>query len=276
MNHKKITLLPYNPAWPQLFKDEANLIQKILKEHAVAIHHIGSTSVPGLISKPDLDICLVVDHLNNSLELSNLGYIFKGEMNIPMRYYFSKNSDASKVNLHVVESDHHFIKLNLCFRDALRSNDTIRKEYQELKLNILKDPKNCERINGKFPKYTLLKHDFINNILESFGYDSLSVVRCTHYREWDAYHRITKMKGSYQHDNLYDIKNNCIQNIQDHYFVGMHGITIVTVAHAQVLNNDDITIRTLLSDMQFCNHGYDEYMRQFLIKWAKHHHKKII
>lgn len=190
MSIKPITLQPYNPKWPELFEFEANLMQNALCDHIIDIHHIGSTSVPGLIAKQDIDICLVIGDLKNSLALTEIGYIFKGELNLPLRNFFSKNSNVSKVNLHVVEGDHHFIALNIYFRDYLRENAAHRLAYQNLKTNLAADPVNFERISGRFPRYTLEKHDFINGVLDQSGYNALGIVRCMHYREWEAYHRI--------------------------------------------------------------------------------------
>ena len=48
---KKIEVLSYNANWPKIYKQEAEKIKIALGENYVAIHHIGSTSVPGLAAK---------------------------------------------------------------------------------------------------------------------------------------------------------------------------------------------------------------------------------
>ena len=120
MTIKKIQVVPYNPAWPQLFQGEAASLKQALGERCISVYHIGSTSVPGLCAKEDLDILCVVDSLPSSLILQGVGYVFKGELNVPLRYFFSKNASISKVNLHVCEQDHGFINLNLSrlFKDS--------------------------------------------------------------------------------------------------------------------------------------------------------------
>ena len=55
-----VRLVPYNPQWPELFEREASRIRAALDAHWVTIEHVGSTSVPGLVAKPILDILLVV------------------------------------------------------------------------------------------------------------------------------------------------------------------------------------------------------------------------
>ena len=273
---KPIILQPYNPAWPQQFEHEANLIRDALRNHVVAIHHIGSTAVPGLAAKQNLDICLVVDDLEHSLKLQAMGYIFKGELNIPLHTYFSKNSALSKVNLHVVESGHHFIALNLCFRDCLRADAQIRAAYQGIKLRLAADPVNFECIAGRFPRYTLEKHAFINSVLDDAGYDALGVVRCTHYREWEAYHRI--LKSSDSNETLAKLEHHHPDQQHPthyprhhypghHHFVCLQGTTIVAAAHVELQGAQEIALRALKTDEPFQNQGYDRYLKNFLEKW---------
>ncbi len=48
---KKIVVTPYNQEWPQIFAREALKIKEALGSDCIAIHHIGSTAVPGLSAK---------------------------------------------------------------------------------------------------------------------------------------------------------------------------------------------------------------------------------
>ena len=186
MAHKIIEIVPYNPLWPQMFEDEMARIEQALGSHCLEIHHIGSTSVPGLSAKEDLDILCIVDDLKSSLSLQNTGYIFKGEFNIPLRCFFSKNTPSSKVNLHVVEPGHGFIALNLYFRDYLRSHEEARHSYSTLKHRLISDPASFERGKYGFPKYTLEKNKFIKSILDQTGFSGLVMNFCMHEEEWAA------------------------------------------------------------------------------------------
>src|SRR5699024_4132117 len=51
-----ISVVEYDPAWREKFEREAGLFKNILKDELVAVHHIGSTAVPGLKAKPVIDI----------------------------------------------------------------------------------------------------------------------------------------------------------------------------------------------------------------------------
>jgi len=55
-----ITLVEYDPLWPEYFAREAWRIKNVLGNRALRVEHVGSTSVPGLIAKPIIDILLVV------------------------------------------------------------------------------------------------------------------------------------------------------------------------------------------------------------------------
>ena len=44
---RTIVIVPYNPRWPEMFQQEAEKISNVFGAELVAIHHIGSTSVPG-------------------------------------------------------------------------------------------------------------------------------------------------------------------------------------------------------------------------------------
>ncbi|MBS1999041.1 MAG: GrpB family protein, partial [Cyanobacteria bacterium SZAS LIN-2] len=56
----KITIVPYNPAWPAQFEQIAAPLAAALGALAIRIDHIGSTAVPGLAAKDRIDIQLTL------------------------------------------------------------------------------------------------------------------------------------------------------------------------------------------------------------------------
>src|SRR3990167_9449974 len=103
---KPIEVVPYNPEWPAQFQNEAERILKALGGNALAIHHIGSTSVPGLPAKPKIDILLVAQDPPKAVPaLETIEFRYRGEFNIPLHYGFSKRGEVN-VNLHVFEPGH--------------------------------------------------------------------------------------------------------------------------------------------------------------------------
>lgn len=272
---KNIEILPYDPAWPVMFESESRSIRHILGDHCRAIYHIGSTAVPGLSAKPVLDILCVVDWLSESLLLADHGYTFKGEINIPLRYYFSKNTDVSKVNLHVVEPDHGFIALNLTFRDYVRTHKDACQAYQQLKYNIIKDSSSADTVGG-LPKYTLEKDAFIKEILKKSKFAGVMINFCTHYHEWREYHRIAKQQLYDPYGRLYDQKDLSQPAEGHYYFVLYVGICVVTIAHIQLLNTTDAAVRKLATDEPYKAKGYGKQMLQFIEKWLAYKKYTVI
>jgi len=86
-----IEVVPYDPLWPQLFEEEAALIKEALEENIIELHHIGSTSVPGLSTKPIIDIIATVKHPDKTITLLRAhGYTYHGAYNLPF-VIFSEN-----------------------------------------------------------------------------------------------------------------------------------------------------------------------------------------
>jgi len=98
-------VVPHDPAWSQAFFDEARRIVAALGDPPVAVHHIGSTAIPGIAAKPVLDLLLEVDRLERLDEqapvMRELGYQVMGEFGIPGRRYFRKD-DANGTRTHHV------------------------------------------------------------------------------------------------------------------------------------------------------------------------------
>jgi GrpB-like predicted nucleotidyltransferase (UPF0157 family) len=80
---KQITLVSYNPEWPQQFEAERVQIAKALTGNCTAIHHIGSTAIPGLSAKPRIDIIIESPRPKEAIRLlESLGFEYMGEFNI--------------------------------------------------------------------------------------------------------------------------------------------------------------------------------------------------
>ncbi len=83
-----LTVVDYDEMWPTLFENERTLLQMTLGKVISRIHHIGSTSVPGLSAKPVIDILIEVanleelDSLNQAME--GVGYTVRGEYYVKM------------------------------------------------------------------------------------------------------------------------------------------------------------------------------------------------
>ena len=113
---KIIEVVPYDPNWPHIYEKEAALIRQALGGNCLAIHHIGSTSVPGLAAKPKIDIIAVVRiWFFDKSQLEAIGYKYRGGFNIPLRRSFTIRTADRNINLHVFEENDPEIELNILF-----------------------------------------------------------------------------------------------------------------------------------------------------------------
>ncbi len=158
-----VNLVDYNPKWPELFLQESNILRQTLALAKSSIEHVGSTSIPGMIAKPILDIAVLVDDLEIAEQwkdkLKSIGYWYKEfEPEIPDRRFFAKGPRSKRtVYLHVVNSK-EFDSL-LKFRDSLRSSSALAKQYAELKTKQAKTHSNNRE------EYTKSKNLFIQDVI---------------------------------------------------------------------------------------------------------------
>lgn len=85
----KINIEEYNIDWPKKFDSLKEIIWPNISDVAIAMEHVGSTSVPSLAAKPVIDIDIVVENVTSCKEvtsrLHNLGYVHLGDLGVPGR-----------------------------------------------------------------------------------------------------------------------------------------------------------------------------------------------
>lgn len=267
--YKKIVLFPYNPDWAKMYDVEAEDLRRFLGPHCLGLHHMGSTSIPRLSAKQDLDIMCIVDDLKASLVLQGHGFTYKGEGNIPLRYFFSKNTERSKVNLHVIEPDHGFIPWNLAFRDYMRTHEDARNAYQALKREIVQNESSGERVQNMMPRYTLEKGQFIIDTIEKAGFEDFTINFCFHNSEWESYHRIRREQIFVPAGKPY-VLDDPIYSADNHFhFVLYKGTKVVAVAHVEAVNGSEALVRELAVDTPHQGKGYDLRLIEIIEKWAR-------
>jgi len=130
-----VVLAAYNPDWPQMALRHAERLQ-LLGSTLVTVHHIGSTSVPGLAAKPIIDLMPIVtdlselDRQRGSIEA--LGYKWYGELGIPGRRYCNLSDDAGTriVQLHFFQAGSPHAERHIAFRDYLRAHPEAASAYE--------------------------------------------------------------------------------------------------------------------------------------------------
>jgi GrpB-like predicted nucleotidyltransferase (UPF0157 family) len=160
---RKVEVIAYDSRWPLLYRVEAERLIKILDGELMRLHHIGSTSVPGLAAKPLIDMLAEVrdieklDGLNERMMAA--GYTPKGEYGITGRRYFFKGSaERHTHHLHAFQEGNAEIVRHLLFRDFLRSHPAEAQAYGDLKLSL------ASRFTADIESYMDGKDAFIKDI----------------------------------------------------------------------------------------------------------------
>src|SRR4029077_17649812 len=134
-----ITLVEYDPLWPEYFSREEWRIKNVLGNRALRVEHVGSTSVPGLVAKPIIDILLVVsdsaDEPSYVPALEAAGYVLRIREPDWHQHRLFKGPDTN-INLHVFTQGSEEVRRTLLLRDWLRTNEADRELYARTKREL--------------------------------------------------------------------------------------------------------------------------------------------
>ena len=134
-----VILAAYDPAWPRLAAAHGRRLQAALGSALVIVHHIGSTSVPGLAAKPIIDLMPVVSDLSELDRLRErieaLGYGWHSELGMAGRRYctLDDQTGARAVQLHVFQANSPHVERHIALRDYLRAHPEIARAYENEK-----------------------------------------------------------------------------------------------------------------------------------------------
>ncbi len=159
-----VVLKEYNPIYKELFENEKENLIKLLGDRIIKIEHVGSTSMPGIVSKPIIDMVCAIKSLDKIDEIKKIleenGYIYKGPIECENdRYQFLKGNSVKR-DFHI-----YFTTLNsdvwyeyVLYRDYLLSHPDELKKYESLKKQLA--------ILYPFDRRNYLKHKqiFMNQI----------------------------------------------------------------------------------------------------------------
>jgi GrpB-like predicted nucleotidyltransferase (UPF0157 family) len=134
----RVTLVEHDPAWAQRFETRAAELRAALGARLLLLEHIGSTSVPGLVAKPVVDITIAVDDPDDEpayvADLEALGYDLRARE--PGHRCLRIGEPDEPVNLHVYGPGAPDIDRTLAFRDRLRADRGDRELYARTKQEL--------------------------------------------------------------------------------------------------------------------------------------------
>ena len=181
LSRRDAVVEPYDPNWPLLFEQERRRIMAAVGHIVAGVHHVGSTSIPGMPAKPILDIAVLLHEFEDGKRciepLEKIGYVHKGlEDDIPGDRFFLRGhppqescSDGEEIRTHVLHMytlDSPIMQNHFAFRNYLIAYPEAADEYAQIKL-ALADKHPDDRAS-----YSAGKRSFIRGILAKAAQES--------------------------------------------------------------------------------------------------------
>jgi GrpB-like predicted nucleotidyltransferase (UPF0157 family) len=159
-----IKIVDYDPSWPALFRTESASVAALIGDLVEDIHHIGSTSVPGLPAKPKIDIDAVMRsgellaEAIRRLEAAG-GYAFHGDRYGDGMWTFTRGHGSYGARLYLCGPGNATHMKRIFFRDWLRAHPDAAAAYAALKRRL------AAEANGDWNFYTGGKSEFVAEIV---------------------------------------------------------------------------------------------------------------
>lgn len=161
---RKVEVVQHNPEWKNLFEIESQAVTKALGQNAIAVHHIGSTSIPNIYAKPIIDLLVEVKNIyevsQSNSHMEKIGYQNMGEFGIAGRCYFRKDNYLGERthHVHVFQVNSSEITRHLAFRDYMIAHPAKALQYSDLKRKL------AHQFPNDIESYMDGKDDFIKEI----------------------------------------------------------------------------------------------------------------
>ena len=164
LDKNKVVLEKHNDKWAEMFRAEEKELRKIFGDLALSIEHVGSTSIPGIMAKPLVDIQVGLRKLEDfekvRAKFEHEPYSVKPDPS-PDEQLVRKGPEENRIYLiHITAVDSDRFKNTLLFRDYMRAHPDKAREYEALKKEL------AAKYANDRPMYTASKNDFIQAVLK--------------------------------------------------------------------------------------------------------------
>lgn len=161
---------PHDPRLAAVAEAECARLAAVLAPWlADGVEHVGSTAVPGLAAKPIADLMASVRDLDEAVARAGDGLAADGWCYVPpeldqrpWRRFFVKPDESGQhrvAHLHLIEAGHPRWAEQLAFRDALRRDGQLARQYEDLKRQL------AARHSDDREAYTAAKAAFVADAL---------------------------------------------------------------------------------------------------------------
>lgn len=139
--HDQVRIVPYREEWVQRFRTTKELIIALLLTVNIEcdVRHVGGTAIPGMCSKPIVDVLVLVapGDLEQAARALAEHIPCLGECGRPGRYFFSQgDTEYDAVYIHLTTADNQVARNQLIFLDMLLACPDLRHEYAKLKIRL--------------------------------------------------------------------------------------------------------------------------------------------
>lgn len=165
MDDGTVRLLRTTQDWVVAGSQLRDEVEDVLRGVDATIEHIGSSSVPGLLAKPIVDLAIATfvqrDLALVTTALEAAGWMYRGDAGDEGGHVFVLESRPNHrvAHSHVVELDgvqfHNWVR----FRDLLRRSQTARARYEVVKVGL------AERHDNDHKTYTTGKNEIVESLL---------------------------------------------------------------------------------------------------------------
>jgi GrpB-like predicted nucleotidyltransferase (UPF0157 family) len=162
-----VELVPHRAEWAQMAAAETARLKEALGDNLIAVHHVGSTSIPNIMAKSIVDLMPTVRDLAALDRQENivreLGYKWHGEFGLEGRRFCSfadPQTGKRTFQLHFFRPNNQNAIRMLAFRDYLRSHPFVAKAYEMEKLRA------ASLQPGDTTAYNAEKNDWIKRVEE--------------------------------------------------------------------------------------------------------------
>ena len=157
-----VRLEPHDPAWDASAREVVGVLKSVLGADAVDVQHVGSTSIPGIVAKPIVDIAVGVrdfgDMRRHDDALAERGISLRKEEFGDQLLYVMGTDEARTHFIHVVPWQGEAWRNYIAFRDYLNAHPDAARAYNDLKLTLaVRYPDDRDAyLEGKAPLITKL------------------------------------------------------------------------------------------------------------------------
>jgi len=165
LDYGSVRLVRSRASWLQLGTDLAGSLASVLSGYVIAVEHVGSTAVLGLLAKPIIDLAIGVD-AGTAVEalaepMQQAGWIYRGDAGHQGGWVFVLEDEPwhRVAHAHGVEYDGVDWRRYLAFRELLRNSAAARRIYEETKTGLAREYQSDHR------RYTAGKSATVDGLL---------------------------------------------------------------------------------------------------------------